>query len=239
MRLKPTDVKRVVLALPPDLKAVLTNAKGRLFLCGGFIRDTVMDGKPKDADIFGQSADEVKAAGLTQGGMWGVRRKTKPKPTVYSITWSEGWTDYDDDGDGEADRAESEVPVQFIYTWPVSNAWTAIKRMDFTMCQAAIWYSRGKWRSVCTKDFYPDVKDRRLRYTWPEREGTAGRSLVRATNFVARGWWFPADEIAALVAHTSHEVNTPDVRMTPTRRKKACYKFSRNVSGLYPIGAGS
>lgn len=226
-RLRPKDLANVVYSIPPDLAVKLIRAKGRLFLCGGFIRDIVRGEKPKDVDIFGTDADEIRQTGLSLG----EERCRDFKPTVYAITVGPGKAP-----DGESVRY-IRVPVQFVHTWPVSNPWTAITRMDFTMCQAAIWYKGGDWRSCITDQFYQDTEAKRLRYTYPDREGTAGRSLVRAMNFVKRGWTFPADEIAGLVSHTAHEVNTPDVKFTVTRRVKARGLFARNISGLYPIGS--
>lgn len=217
--LESKHVAAVVNQMGGDVREALMDANGRLFLCGGFIRDVIRGDKdPKDIDIFGNDADYIKNVGTRLGVERGEVR-----PTVYAVTIGKGHP--------------NGYTVQFVYTWPVSNAWTAIQRMDFTMCQAAIWYSGGKWRSCCTKEFYPDALAKRLRYTHPDREGTAGRSLVRAMNFVARGWKFPGDELAALVAHTSHEVNTPEKKYTARRRVTMGGLFARNISGMYPIGS--
>lgn len=217
--LTPEDVGRVVKALPKDLRLAIESAEGDLFVCGGFVRDVCMGDEPKDIDVFGKDAEYVKRAAL----ILGAGRPDGSKATVYSITVT-----------------DPALPIQFVWTWPVATAQVAIDRMDFTMCQAAVWYKDGAWRSACAPEFYSDLETKRLRYTWPEREGTAGRSLVRATRFVERGWKFPADEIAKIVAHVGLEVTEPDVAkvgLGGDLRETYVSRYRRNVSGIYPIGA--
>lgn len=212
------DKSRVVKALPDDLVRYLKASRGRLFVCGGFIRDVALGDEPKDIDVFGTDGELVKTSGLALG----AERPEGSKSTVYSISIK-----------------NPDLPIQFVWTWPVASPKVAIDRMDFTMCQAAMWWASGQWRSLCSSEFYPDTDEKRLRYTWPSREGTAGRSLVRAMRFVERGWKFPADEITRLVAHTALEVTEPKVAeagLNGEHRDAYCDRFRRNVCGIYPIG---
>jgi hypothetical protein len=217
-KLSASDKKKIVAALPRDLIRVLKAHPGQLFVGGGFLRDVILGEWPKDIDVFGTNADLVRDVAMALGT---DRGPDHLKPTVYSIT--------------VRGRHEADWPIQFVWTWPVADCLTAISRMDFTMCQAGIWWNKGQWRSVASAQFADDIKARRLRYTRPEREGTAGRSFVRAMNFVARGWKFPPGEIAVLMEHTATEVCQGAYEADELGDR--IIAFQKNISGAYPIGA--
>lgn len=181
------DLRRVVRNIPSDLRAIMRgkDAGGiKLFIAGGFIRETVASGKVQDIDMFGptQAALETAADELYFERRFCSDRKIYKSKYATSVF------------------TPPRMPVQFIHRWLYEDAETLLAQLDFTVCQAAVWCEGGTWRSACSELFYSDLAARRLRYTHPQRDEEAGGSLMRVRKFLARGWNIQADSLAGVVA---------------------------------------
>lgn len=178
-QLTQTDLQLVISRIPRDLRnLVQTNG---LIVAGGFIRETIAGNKPNDVDVFGPSAN----AQLVAADVLNLNRpgsKLHKSANAISIF------------------APPRMPVQFITRWTFSNPEDCVDSFDFTVCQAAVWYSASYWHSEISDDFYSDLAARRLVYTSPRREEEPGGSLLRVRKFLTRGYNIQAESLAAVVA---------------------------------------
>lgn len=180
-----TDLQLVVRRIPRDVRDLMMREP--LFLAGGFIRECISGGKVQDIDMFGISKEDLGIIAhhlylsRMQAGETPKRHETKCAYSVFS---------------------PPRVPVQFIHAWCYDDPNKLIDELDFTVCQAAVWYSRESkgWRSIISDGFYPDLAARRLVYTFPKRVEAAGGSLMRVRKFLARGWNIQAHSLAGVVA---------------------------------------
>lgn len=175
-----TDVQYVLRRTPKDVRAMMRENPGKLFMGGGFIRETIAGAPPSDIDLFGTSKDHVDAL----AALFAERRKTsKPHKTNNAITVA----------------SPTRLPVQFIRRWTFDQADALVASFDFTVCQAAIWWMPDGWKSAAGDGFYADLAARRLVYTAPVREEEPGGSMMRAVKFLRRGYVMQADSIAGVV----------------------------------------
>ena len=98
-------------------------------------------------------------------------------------------------------------PVQFIHRWTFDNAHALIASFDFTIAQSAIWFENGEWQSITTPSFYDDLQDKRLVYTFPDREEEPGGSLLRVLKFLRRGYDISPENLAKVIARLMNGVN--------------------------------
>lgn len=180
--LHPEDVHRVLSRLPKDVRDLMKEHP--IIVAGGFIRAVIAREEAKDIDLFGPS-DSVLEAGAEQIiqnriGCHVVR--TDNATTVARFP---------------------QLPVQFIKRWKFDDAWTVIQSLDFTVCQAAIWFqpdSPPSWRSVAADTFYVDLASKRLRYTLPVREEASGGSMLRVLKYLGRGYTISPESLAQVMA---------------------------------------
>jgi hypothetical protein len=189
--LTPTDLPYVVRRIPKLVRELLQSSD-RIFLGGGFIRDTIAGLPVKDVDLLGSSqmglkaaAEELKAKYAADGGAKVVLHETDNAITLL---------------------APPRTPVQFITRWTFDNPAAAMESFDFTVCQAVIFFGDGIWQSRCSERFYPDLAARRLVYTYPQREEEAGGSLMRVRKFLGRGWNIQADSLGGVVARLAQKI---------------------------------
>ena len=76
--------------------------------------------------------------------------------------------------------------MQFIHRWKYDEPTKLLEELDFTVCQAAVWWANDSWQSLCSTSFYPDLAARRLVYTFPQREEESGGSMMRVRKFLGR-----------------------------------------------------
>ena len=178
------DLQLVVSRIPRDLRKIMQDK--RIFVGGGFIRETIAGNPVQDIDLFGPDFTTLKAAAdhLASGRDGAKVHTTDNAMTVLSAP---------------------RFPVQFITRWLFNDAEPLVASFDFTVCQAAIWFDRGAklWRSQCSDGFYPDLAARRLTYTAPVREEEAGGSMLRVRKFLARGYNIQAFSLAAVIARVA------------------------------------
>lgn len=183
------DLRFVVQRLPRDIRQLLTEHPGRLFVGGGFVRAVIAGEEPSDIDIFGADPELLNAVAeilVSRRAANGERpKKSKTKNAITLLT---------------PDR----LPVQFITRWTFADAAALVASFDFTVCQVCIWrngnQSNSPWRSAAGDNFYVDLAGKRLVYTSPVREEEAGGSLLRVLKYVRRGYSIQVSSLGAVVA---------------------------------------
>lgn len=226
------DLRFVVSRIPQDVRRAMKDFK--LFLGGGFIRETIAGNKPSDIDLHGPdkfaARDVAQAMALKRNGRL---ISTKNAYTVLS---------------------HNRMPVQVITRWLYDNAEDMVMSFDFTVCQAAIWWEPkvsqeedgnitddGCWRSCCSESFYPDLAARRLVYSAPTRDEEAGGSLMRVIKFLKRGYTIQADSLAGVVARVAMKVRWGEVGENEGRAAHIIRGLLRevdpniNVDGIEPV----
>jgi hypothetical protein len=193
--LTPQDTHFIVSRLPKDIVA-LVKTHG-LIVAGGFIRETISQGKISDIDIFGADADKLKLASLElTTGRKGQMFETGNAITVLS---------------------PPRFPVQFIKRWLFPDAASCVASFDFTVCQAAIWFKDEKWHSATGEHFYPDLAAKRLVYTYPQRDEEAGGSMLRMRKFIQRGYSIQAGSMAGVISRLVRAIQTDKINMSDER----------------------
>lgn len=193
MELTANDLRYVVQRLPRDIRDLLSEHHGKLFLGGGFIRATIAGETPSDIDLFGpDKAFLDSVATILYGRRDAASKVHRTKNAITLLT---------------PDR----LPVQFITRWTFQNATQLVKSFDFTVCQAALWRdgnkSNSEWRSEIGEGFYVDLAGRRLVYTNPVREEEAGGSMLRVIKYVKRGYSIQVSSLGDVIARLSDKVD--------------------------------
>ena len=185
MTLTANDLRYVVQRLPRDIRDLLTENAGRLYIGGGFIRATIAGEEPSDIDLFGDDPAFLK----TVADLLKTRRAigTKLHTTNNAITL----------------LTPDRLPVQFITRWTFKNGYDLVNSFDFTVCQAAIWRAGNKvnseWMSSTGDGFYVDLAGRRLVYTSPVRDEEAGGSMLRVIKYVKRGYSIQVTSLGGVI----------------------------------------
>lgn len=204
------DLHYVVSRLPSDVRQILTEHAGTLFMGGGFVRATIAGETPSDIDLFGTSPELLNSIATI---LQSRREGSKLHRTKNAITL----------------LTRDRMPVQFITRWTFDAAEPLVASFDFTVCQAAVWRAGNKssspWRS-CTGDaFYMDLAARRLVYTAPVRDEEAGGSMLRAIKYIKRGYTIQVSSLGGVIARLAAKLR--DSHMTETEEGTA-----RVLSGL-------
>ena len=189
MELQYSDMAFVVRRLPTDIRSLLKDYEGRLFVAGGFIRAVVAGETPNDIDIFGTSKDvlaEAAAVLVSRRGENTRQHKTKNAITIIS---------------------SGRMTVQFITRWVFAEPSDCAASFDFTVCQSVIWRDNATYRSICSGQFYVDLAARRLVYTSPKRDEEAGGSLMRVLKYGRRGYSIQAASLGAVIARLTRAVD--------------------------------
>lgn len=195
------DLRYVVERLPRDVRDLLSTNHAKLFLGGGFIRETIAGNVPNDIDLFGEDASTLE----TIARQWQATHR--PTARLYksknAITITE----------------PGRLTVQFITRWTFSDPVKLCKSFDFTVCQAAIWragnQSNSPWRSCIGEGFYVDLAGRRLVYTCPVRQEEAGGSMLRVIKFVRRGYSIQVTSLGEVIARVMTAYRPDGGRVTP------------------------
>lgn len=176
-----TDLHFVVSRIPRDVLSLIKNEG--LILGGGFIRATIAQEKVSDIDLFGDNEERLKtiAYKFTADRKGGRFTESKNAITILS---------------------SPRLPVQIIKRWLFKDANEVVNSFDFTICQAAIWFSKDDnlFHSVVNDSFYSDLAARRLVYTSPMRSEDAGGSMLRVRKFISKGYNIQAESLAAVMA---------------------------------------
>lgn len=203
--LRPQDLQWVLQRIPQHVLHAIKDAKGRVFVAGGFIRSCIANEPPNDIDMFVSS--KIEAKGLAELLALEFRRtshrhRDQPRyiETENAFTISEGY----------------KTPLQIIHRWTFNSPRECVESFDFTIARAAIWWDVGGqkgdgfepgWRSVCDDDFYSDLAAKRLVYKAPVRVEDAGGSMLRVLKFYQRGYRIPLDSLGAVMARMHSAVD--------------------------------
>lgn len=186
-----TDLHFIVSRLPKDI--VKLAKEHDLIIAGGFIRETISGGKVSDIDIFGESQDKLKLAAL----MLAQERKGRMFETKNAITV----------------LSPPRFPVQFISRWLFKSSADCVASFDFTVCQAAVWFSDDRWHSAIGENFYPDLAARRLVYTFLVRDEEAGGSMIRMKKFIQRGYSIQTSSLAGVVSRLIGKIDRDKINI--------------------------
>ena len=202
------DLRYVVSHLPKDVRNLIKSEK--LFLGGGFIRETISGEKPKDIDLFGADEKALKRV----ADKLETDRDARKYQTDNAITL----------------LTPPRMPVQFIIKWLYSEPEKLVESFDFTVCQAIVWYDslEKKWQSMVHPDFYSDLAAKRLVYTFPEREEAAGGSIMRVLKFLRRGYNIQAHSLSGVMARVFQAIEKHEEREGNNSEKW----FSTVIEGL-------
>lgn len=183
------DMEYVVRRLPTDIRSLLKEYEGRLYVAGGYIRAVIAGEEPSDIDIFGADKALLAEAAARLAEKRGENTRvhnTKNAITVISMGW---------------------ITIQFITRWTFVQPQECAASFDFTVCQSVIWRHLGKYQSLCAPSFYKDLAARRLVYTHPVRDEEAGGSMMRVLKYTRRGYTIQIKSLAGVVSRLIDKVD--------------------------------
>lgn len=179
------DLTWAVRRLPESVRDILKTTGPMIFLAGGYVRAVVAGERVSDIDLFAPSRTDAEEAAKLLAGDEGKVHETDNAFTVFTRP----------------------VATQFIHRWTFGSPADAIASFDFTIAQAAIWWSGERWSSCCANRFYADLAAKRLVYTSPLRNEDAGGSMLRVLKFYQRGYRIPLDSLGAVISRLCQGVN--------------------------------
>lgn len=200
------DLRLVLSRLPKDVIGVLKN-NPQIILAGGYIRATIAGETPADIDLTGASeADTARIA----GGL--VVQRIEARETVRKHVTNNAITIL----------SPPRLPVQFITRWSYGTAEECASSFDFTICAAAIKWSKNGWESWAHPQFYTDLAARRLRYLAPARDEDAGGSMLRVIKYIQRGYNIQIEALAGVCARLVVGIETG--QLPPGMRREEMYR---------------
>jgi hypothetical protein len=213
--LSQTDLNHVVRRLPKDVCD--TMREYGLVVGGGFIRETISGGVPKDIDFFGGSKEILGLVAKLMAEKRGGR--VHATDNAYTLL------------------APPRMPVQFITRWLYTEPQQVVESFDFTVCQAVIWFDKDKkkFQSMCSAEFYPDLAARRLVYTFPRREEEAGGSLMRIVKFLQRGWNIQSYSLAGAISRVALKVRWDQIEKDSESEKFATQVITGLLREVDPL----
>lgn len=217
MELTDNDLRYVVTRLPKDIRQLLTEHHGKLFVGGGFIRATIAGEEPSDIDLFGPDKTLLDSIAEILKSRREGSRLYRSKNAITLVT-------------------PNRMPIQFITRWTFDNAADLTASFDFTVCQAAIWragnQSNSEWRSSLGERFYIDLAGRRLVYTSPVREEEAGGSMLRVLKYVKRGYSIQVTSLGAVIARLAGALRDSHMAQTEAGTAQVLAGLLREVDPL-------
>lgn len=216
MEFDANDLRYVVGRLPLDVRTLLKEHPAKLFVGGGFIRATVAGETPSDIDIFGHGKAHLGAVAEV---LKDRRQRAKLHTTKNAITL----------------LSDNRMPVQFITRWTFDTPGELIASFDFTVCQAAVWWTGSQWASRVGDRFFMDLAARRLVYTSPIREEEAGGSLLRAIKYTKRGYSIQISSLGAVVERLFSAVERSPMTVDGGGTKQVLVGLLREVDPLHVV----
>lgn len=217
-KLRAQDIQMIVQTLPRDVKALLKETAGRVFLAGGAIRARITGEPVSDYDLWGQSKQDLGQRAELFAAKRGVRlMSTANAHTILT---------------------EGRTPVQFITRWVFDRPEECVHSFDFTIAGAAIWYEAGTpgcWTSYCHEDFYADLAAKRLVYQFPDRNEDAGGSLMRVQKFLHKGYSISPGNLAAVIARLTMRLREKYMRCDEPMRARILLGLLREVDPLVVV----
>ena len=199
--LNPMDLDNCVRRLPKQLRALLREQDGKLFVAGGFIRAVIAGEKVSDIDVMASSADLADKCCEQLAEKYSIGKA----PFGYQFVGPKLNTTIHQTDNAYTLRVRP-VPIQFIHRWVFDTPQAGIESFDFTIAKAALWCKNNTWHSVCADTDYDDLAAKRLIYTSPARIEEAGGSLLRVLKFYQRGYRIPLSSLSAVIARLVHSL---------------------------------
>lgn len=173
------DKDWAVKRLPKTLAKTLSTRGDydKFVVAGGFLRSTIAKEPVSDIDIFTDTKDRAES----------LANELTPKSQPYCTDNAVSVT-----LDGKL--------IQIIYRWPFPHAEAVVKHFDFTVCQAALYFTASGWASLRGDEFYEDLAAKRLVYTYPDNASAEpGGSMLRMLKYRAKGYHPTLGTIAGIV----------------------------------------
>ncbi len=222
MELNKEDLLWCVQRLPKRVKDTMKQSRGYIpVVAGGFIRSCIANEKISDIDMFAIGGDDKSpeefALSLARIRGVGIVDAPKKSPNTWQIN-------------------VGDMPVQMIHRWRFDTVEDCILSLDFTICQAAIWWNGSEWVSACVASYYQDLAAKRLNYTAPERDEDAGGSMLRILKYYQRGYRIPLDSLGLVIARMVSGIKEENFRRIGSMPKESWEKQIGHVlTGLLRI----
>jgi len=170
------------------VKQAIKGQAGRVFVAGGFIRDSIINEPPSDIDLFCARKTDADLLVISLKTLGAKLEFTSPNARSFSL--------------------ENGTKIQVVTRWEFPGGpLECIREFDFTIAAAVVWWDGAVWQSVCHDNFYPDLAARRLVYMSPCREEEAGGSFLRLLKFYRRGYSAPLSTMSQLVTRIVDKVD--------------------------------
>lgn len=212
-------LRYVVTRTPRDIRDLLTEFHGKLYIGGGFIRETLSGSPPQDIDLF---VDTAETASAVEAVLVAKRPGTKVHRSKNAITLV----------------SDNRLPVQIITRWLFDGPSNLVRSFDFTVCQSAVWRegksSNSRWRSSCSARFYQDLATRSLVYTNPKREEEAGGSFLRVLKFLKRGYNVQVGTLTDVIVRLT-DASDEECERSGIPRAASVYSLLREVDPLLVV----
>ncbi len=177
-------VQLVVAGLGDELRGLLVEYPAKLYVAGGFVRDRITAMEPNDVDLFA----------LGDFVLFQAQASLLEKNEAIQISQTENSTTYLCWSD--PDNRYSSVKVQFVKT-VYGGPEEVIKGFDWSICQAAVWWSGDEWVGIASEEFVSDIATGRMHYN-PENIHNPASAMLRMVRF-ARDYNVDYKDIAGTV----------------------------------------
>ena len=175
------DLRRIIFALPPQIREILRRFPGETVVAGGFIRAIIADELVHDIDVFVK--DEKKA---------------KEVLDEVDLKGEKGELHYQAEAGG--------TPVQVIWRYKFDVPIDVPNDFDYTVCKAAVWFEEADkknkteagYRGVCHERFYRDLARKELVYI-SERENEQSTGFIRLLKYTSYGYKVDPKSLAEII----------------------------------------
>lgn len=215
MELQRSDLNHVVRRIPADIAALMRAHCGKLLIAGGFVRAVIAGEEVNDIDLWSSDGDWLeKLANVLLAQRLAAGERSRLHKTDNALTL----------------LTDGRATVQFITRWTFEGASQLVASFDFTIVQAAVWFSYDAqmFASEIGERFYIDLAARRLFYTAPIRVEEAGGSLLRVLKYVRKGYNIQIESLAAVVARLGSALKLDQIEGGLTNE----YQVARVLHGL-------
>lgn len=166
--------------IPEDISKLLRAHEGKLYLAGGYLRDTFMRLEPSDIDLFMSKDTDQEEIVKEITTLLGC----EPEKTINAYTW----------------QPAHRIPVQLIVRWRYDQPAGVLASFDFTNSLAAVWYSNGDFKLLTGDGYWKALATKTLVWAKPANDPSPGGALLRIIKFAQRGWHISLQDLAEVVS---------------------------------------
>ena len=173
------DLRRVIFALPDQVREALRRFPGEAVIAGGFIRATIAGENIHDIDLFVTSEKKAKEV-LDE-----VNIKFEKKE-LHDLSIIDG------------------VELQTIWRYAFKVPIDVPNDFDYTVCKAVVWFDKADknnpsgYRGACHERFYRDLARRELVYC-NEREHEQITGFPRLLKYTSYGYTINAESLSEVI----------------------------------------